>query len=246
MADGSAGPDVIRRLVDTAWSADVAPADPDDPLVRGFADFGLPSYSPLATEDQLRDLEAWRDNLRIPANSAFLDGTLLLTVKRLLSPYGPNTLTPVTLWELIAFIDALVCFDRLYCIANPVIDVSHFNRQLGADVLTVIPDPDGGMLRRLAAQAAANGLSEMRSLRVQAGHDDAFGQEVQAVVDGWRTVLGPDFPSDGPFDITGCRYPARPDGRPRGDSWLRDVVRSIRSGFRLVGGIDRWRDQCHL
>jgi hypothetical protein len=203
MANGGAGPGVIRRLVDTAWSADVASADPDDPLVRGFADFGLPSYSPLATEDQLRDLEAWRDNLRIPANSAFLDGTLLLTVKRLLGPYGPNTLTPVTLWELTAFIDALVCFDRLYCIANPVIDVSDFNRQLGADVLTVIPDPDGGMLRRLAAQAAANGLSEMRSLRVRAGHDDAFGQEVQAVVDGWRAVLGPDFPSDGPFDITG-------------------------------------------
>jgi hypothetical protein len=34
MADGSAGPSAIRRLVDTAWSADVASADPDDPLVR--------------------------------------------------------------------------------------------------------------------------------------------------------------------------------------------------------------------
>ena len=203
MADGRAGPGVIRRLVDTAWSADVASADPDDPLVRGFADFGLPSYSPLATEDQLRELEAWRDNLRIPANSAFLDGTLLLTVQALLSWDGPNVLTPVTLWELTAFIDALVCFDRLYCIANPVIDVAGFNRRLGADVLTVIPDPDGGMLRRLAAQGAANGLSEMRSLRGQAGHDDAFGQEVQEVVDGWRAVLGPDFPSAGPFDIAG-------------------------------------------
>ena len=38
---------------------------------------------------------------------------------------------------------------------------------------------------------------------MSAGHDDAFGQEVQAVVDGWRAVLGPDFPSDGPFDING-------------------------------------------
>ena len=73
-------------------------------------------------------------------------------------------LTPVTLWELTAFIDALVCFDRLYCIANPAIDVSYFNQQLGAEVLTAIPDPDGGMLRRLAVQAAVNGLSKMRSL----------------------------------------------------------------------------------
>lgn len=112
-------------------------------------------------------------------------------------------LTPVTLWELTAFIDALACFDRLYCIANPAIDVAYFNRRLGADVLTVIPDPDGGMLRRLAAQAAANGLSEMRDLRAHAGSDDAFGQEVQAVVKGWRAVLGPDFPDDGPFDSTG-------------------------------------------
>ena len=112
-------------------------------------------------------------------------------------------LTPVTLWELTAFIDALVCFDRLYCIANPIIDVSRFNRRLGADVLKVIPDPDAGMLRKLAAQAAADGLSEMQSLRVRAGPDDAYGQEVQAVVDGWRAVLGPDFPNDGLFNIHG-------------------------------------------
>jgi hypothetical protein len=203
MAHGNTGPSVIRHLVDTAWSAHDATADPEDPLVRGFAEFGLPSYSPLATEEQLRELEAWRYNLRIPANSAFLDGTLLMTVLALLGWDGPNVLTPVTLWELTAFIDALACFDRLYCVASPHFDVSDFNRPLGEDVLTAIPDPDGGMLRRLAEQAAINGLSEMQSLRVQAGHDDAFGQEVQAVVDGWRAVLGPDFPSDGPFDITG-------------------------------------------
>lgn len=201
MADGSAGPRSIRRLVDSAWSADAPTADPDDPLVRGFADFGLPSYSPLATEHRLRELAAWRDSLRIPANSAFLDGTLLLTVEALLG--RPSALTPVTLWELTAFIDALACFDRLYCVANPVIHASYFNERLGEDVLTVIPDPDGGMLRRLAAQAAANGLTEMRGLRACAGSDDAFGQEVQAVVTGWRAVLGPDFPADGPFDSTG-------------------------------------------
>lgn len=211
MSDGSPGPGVIRRLVDTAWSADVSSADPDDPLVRGFADFGLPSYSPLTTEDQLRELEAWRDNLRIPANSAFLDGTLLLTVLSLLTrgSEGQRVLTPVTLWELTAFIDALVCFDRLYCVANSYFNVSYFNRRLGADVLTAIPDPDGGVLRRLAVQASLNGLSEMQSLRVLAGHDDAFGQEAQAVADGWRAVLGPDFPSDGPFDINGIQNLSR-------------------------------------
>jgi len=203
MADGSAGPGVIRRLVDTAWSADLAPAGPDDPLVRGFAEFGLPAYSPLATDDQLRELEAWRDGLQIPANSAFLDGTLLLTVEALLGWNGPDVLTPVTLWELTAFIDALVCFDRLYCIANPIIDVSHFNQRLGARVLTAIPDPDGGMLRQLAAQAAASGVQEMWSLRQQAEPDDPWGQEVQAVVAGWRAVLGPDIPDEGPFDING-------------------------------------------
>jgi hypothetical protein len=202
MAEGSPGPGVIRRMVDTAWSASELPADPDDPLVRGFADFGLPSSSSLATDGRLRELEAWRDNLRIPANSAFLDGTLLLTVEALLGWDGPNVLTPVTLWELTTFIDALACFDRLYCIANPVIDVSHFNRRLGAEVLTAIPDPDNGMLRRLAAEAAADGVTNMSILREGAGFDDAFGQEVQAVVDGWRAVLGPDFPSDGPFDTT--------------------------------------------
>jgi hypothetical protein len=201
MADGSAGTSVIHRLVNTVRSTGAASADPDDPQVRGFAEFGLPADSPLATDDQLRDLESWRDSLQIPANSAVLDGTLLLTVEALLGSAGQHALTPVTLWELTTFIDALMCFDRLYCIANPVIDVAAFNRRLGADILTVIPDPEGGMLRRLAAQVAVHGLSDMEVLRGKVGSDDAFGQEVQAVVDGWRAVLGPDFPSEGPFDI---------------------------------------------
>jgi hypothetical protein len=95
--------------------------------------------------------------------------------------------TPATLRDLTVFIDALVRFDRLYCIANPIIDVSLFNRRLGADVLMAIPDPDGGVLRRLAAHAAANGLSEMESLRWRAARsDDAWRQEVHAVADGWR------------------------------------------------------------
>jgi hypothetical protein len=201
MADKDAGPGVIRRLVDDTLSDYVASADPDDPKVRGFADFGLPTWSPLASDERLHDLKIWRNDLQIPANSAFLDGTLLHTVEALLGSYGPNILTPVTLWELTAFIDALVCFDHLYCIANPMIDVSNFNRRLGADVVTAIPDPDGGMLRRLAAQAAKDGLSDMSSLRVQARPDSAWGQELQAVADGWRAVLGPDLPNDGPFDV---------------------------------------------
>jgi hypothetical protein len=201
MNDDHASPSVIRHLVNIEQSKGVASADPDDPRVRGFAEFGLPSYSPLVTEDQLRSLEAWRDDLEIPANSAFLDGTLLLTVQALLGPSGPDVITPVSLWELTAFIDALVCFDRLYCIANPAIEVSHLNQQLGTEVLTAIPDPDNGMLRILAKSAAADGLASMWWLQ-GAESDDAFGQEVQEVVDGWRAVLGSDLPSDGPFDIT--------------------------------------------
>jgi hypothetical protein len=199
MADGSADSRVIRRLVDAAWSADVASADPDDPRVRGFAEFGVSHWS-LTGEDRLRELEAWRDSLRISANSAFLDGTLLRTVLGLLGNDGPDVLTPVTLWELTAFIDALVCFDRLYCVANRAIDMSDFNRWLGEDVLTVIPDPAGGMLGHIAKAARADGWNQMPTLRKHARRHDAFGQEVQAVVDGWRAVLGPDFPGYGPFD----------------------------------------------
>jgi hypothetical protein len=40
-------------------------------------------------------------------------------------------------------------------------------------------------------------------LQSQAEPDNAFGQEVQAVVDGWRAVLGPDLPYDGPFNLDG-------------------------------------------
>jgi hypothetical protein len=198
----SPGPGVIERLVAAAWSDGTAPADPDDPRVAGFAEFGLSPDSELVTERWLRDLDAWRNGLRIPANSVFLDGTLLMTVEALLDENGPDVLTPVTLWELTAFVDALVCFDRLYCVTNPAIDVARFNRRLGAEVLTAIPDPDHGMLRRVAGQAAADGVSNMSLLRARAGSDDAWGQEVQAVVAGWRAVLGADFPSDGPFDVS--------------------------------------------
>jgi hypothetical protein len=199
MGGGNTGPGVIRRLVDAACSADVASADPDDPRIRGFAEFGL-SPSWLTGEDGPRELEAWRESLHIPANGAFLDGTLLRTVLGLLGNDGPDVLTPVTLWELTAFIDALVCFHRLYCVANPAINVSDFNRRLGEDVLMAIPDPVGGMLGYIAEQARIDGWNQMPSLRKHAGHHDAFGQEVQAVVDGWRAVLGPDFPKYGPFD----------------------------------------------
>jgi hypothetical protein len=58
MAQGSIGPGAVRSLVDAAWPADTAPADPDDPQVRGFAEFGLPLDSELATEDGLRGLRA--------------------------------------------------------------------------------------------------------------------------------------------------------------------------------------------
>lgn len=203
MTHGGTGSGDIHRLIGRAWSAKRATADPDDPLVRGFADFGLPSSSPLARDSQLSNLKAWRRDLHIAANSAFVDGTLLLTVEALLGDDGPNALTPVTLWELTAFIDALLCFDRLYCIANPVIDVSRFNRRLGEDVLTVIPDPDYGMLRRLAADRARSGLSDIKKLRAQTGPEDVYKNEKQAVVDAWRTVLGEDFPGEGLFNMSG-------------------------------------------
>lgn len=200
MSEGSADASAVRRMVRAAWSAHAASADPDDPRVRGFAEFGLPPYSPFAGENQLRGLDAWRESLRIPANSAFLDGTLLDTVETLLSPRDDlDVLTPVTLWELTTFIDALVCFDRLYCIDNPGIGIADFNRLLGTEVLSGIPDPNDGMLRRLATVAAEDGLANMRALAARAGRDDEFGEEVQAVATGWQAVLGADLPADSPF-----------------------------------------------
>jgi len=133
MAQGSISPGAVRRLVDAEWSDGASSADPDDPQVRGFAEFGLPPDSPLATEDWLHRLQAWRDHLQIPANSVFLDGTLLMTVEALLDCDGPAVLKPVTLWELTAFIDALVCYDQLYCVVNPAVDVSRFNQRLGTE-----------------------------------------------------------------------------------------------------------------
>jgi hypothetical protein len=200
MSEASADVSVIRRMINEAWSAHAASADPDDARVRGLAEFGLPPSSSLATHDQLPRLETWRKSLRIPANSAFVDGTLLQTVHALIDPYGrPDVLTPVTLWELTTFIDALVCFDRLYCIANPDIDVTRFNRLLGTEVLSPLPDPDAGMLRRLATEASVDGLANMRILARKVGSDDEFGQEVQTVAKGWQAVLGADLPRRQPL-----------------------------------------------
>jgi hypothetical protein len=102
---------------------------------------GFPPSSPLVEYGQLDRLAEWRESLRIPANSAFLDGTLRQTVYALLLNRSAErqVLTSVTLWELTTFIDALVSFDRLYGIANPDIDVARFDRLLGAEVVSVIP-----------------------------------------------------------------------------------------------------------
>jgi len=56
-----------------------------------------------------------------------------MTVEALLDCDGPAVLKPVTLWELTAFIDALVCYDQLYCVVNPAVDVSRFNQRLGTE-----------------------------------------------------------------------------------------------------------------
>ena len=215
MIDASGGQERAEQGFARSWLA--APTDPDDPRVRGFAEFGLsPSSSlvkehsdfGLVAEDQLHTLNEWRESLLIPANSAFLDGTLLQTVWALLDPnYGPEVLTPVTLWELTAFIDALVCFDRLYCVSNPDIDVAGFNRLLGAEVLSEISDPKDGVLRRLATSAAVDGVENMTVLAGEVGHDDEFGEEVQAVAKGWQAVLGADLPSYSPFDGSSIDIP---------------------------------------
>ena len=60
MGEASADVSAIRRMVDVAWSAHAASADPDDARVQGFAEFGLPPSSSLATHDQLPSLEKWR------------------------------------------------------------------------------------------------------------------------------------------------------------------------------------------
>jgi hypothetical protein len=197
LTDENVIPGPVRNLVYAVSSDDATSADPDDPLVRGFAEFGLPSTSPLATDDHLNQLQAWRDELNISPNSAFVDGTLLHTVNALLDWKEPGCLTPATLWELTAFVDALVCFDQLYCLNNYGLSVSHFNEKLGAQVLKTIPDND--VLYRVARYAAADGVSSMRLLRESGEQGDVWSQEKQAVLDGWRAVLGPDFPSDGAF-----------------------------------------------
>jgi hypothetical protein len=244
MADSRADDGAVRRIVGAVWSANaarIARTDPGDPRVQGFAEFGLASSSPLATDHGVHSMKVWRNDLQIPRNSAFLDGTLLLTVKALLGPDGPEVLTPVTLWELTTFIDALVCFDRLYCIANPAIDVAEFNRRLGAEVLYAIPDPSRGILRLLAAHAASDGLANMSVLRTKAGHNDVFAHEVKALVEGWRAVLGPDFPNDGPFDIDGLDIrlaemaaPARTPDFPGASAAARFAFSAV-AGTPLVG-----------
>ena len=59
MVDDSARPSAIRHLVRKAWSADEASAVPDSPLVRGFAEFGLPQNSSFIEDNQLSELELW-------------------------------------------------------------------------------------------------------------------------------------------------------------------------------------------
>ena len=104
MTSEDAGTGVIHRwLAERGRLNPGFTLSPDDPVVHAFVEFGLPASSAFGTDEQLHRLEAWREDLQIPANSVFVDGTLILTIEALLGPQGPEVITPVTLWELTTF-----------------------------------------------------------------------------------------------------------------------------------------------
>src|ERR1051326_8423207 len=73
--------------------------------------------------------------------SAWMDNTTIVTACALMSEEGPKVMTPLTVWDVVTFVRAVVCYERIYHHEHPDIDEARVNQLLGGDVFKSVPLP---------------------------------------------------------------------------------------------------------
>lgn len=175
----------------------------DEPAMLGYAEYGVP-WSSGACQGQagLQDIAAYRalvDNVQC---SAWMDNTTIVTACALMSEDGPNVMTPLTVWDLVTFIRAVVCYERIYHQEHPDIDDVHVNQLLGGDVLRsvplpirategsrILPDPWDGAHKFICDTWEAS-FGWLKRLHKSVGSETLDGKQIQVVTEAWRSALG--------------------------------------------------------
>ena len=174
----------------------------ESPVVEGFVDLGISMSSGICTEQtDVAELEAYR-GLVNTERGAWMDNTTIATATALMSDLGPGLMTPLTLWDLAAFMRGVICYDRIYHHAASTDDAA-INELLGEEVLVPVPTAPDSPLRysdepgnttssesvaRWLRNTFATGLSIISNLAT--GDDERDRQDVEAVRHGWASVLG--------------------------------------------------------
>jgi hypothetical protein len=175
----------------------------DEPAMVGYAEYGVPWYS-AACQGQagLQDIAAYRALVENVHCSAWMDNTTIVTACALMSDEGPNVMTPLTVWDLVTFIRAVVCYERIYHHEHPDIDDERVNELLGGTVLksvslpiraieggSILPDPWDGA-HRLMCETWEESWGWLKRLHESVGSETLDGKNIQVVTEAWRAALG--------------------------------------------------------
>ena len=174
----------------------------NDPAMAGYAEYGVPWQSGACqTVHGLHDTATYRQSVSYPNCAAWMDNTTLVTAATLMSKDGPEVVTPLTVWDLVTFARAAVCFDRIYHHEHPRVDDSQMNAILGTEVLipvplplratagnSPLPDPWDGA-HRFMCDIWMDGYGWLRRLHDAVGTSTLDGEQVAAVAESWRFAL---------------------------------------------------------
>lgn len=174
----------------------------DSPRVLAYADHGVPwSWAVAPSRSALDDLREYAAYVSQPHGAVWMDNTTLVTADVLLSEAGPAAMTPLTVWDLVTFCRAAVCYERIYHHSHPDVDDHRINRLLGSDVLHPVPLPtrptsDGNPLpdswdgaHRFLCNLWEHAHNRISQLHEKAGTSTLDGAELAALCAGWAHAL---------------------------------------------------------
>jgi hypothetical protein len=194
----------IRELVTRALGAAGAYADSvrelgaDSPRTLAEVELGIPlSSAAVGSPEALEQMRRYKEFVRLFADGCgWMDNTTILTAATLMSEHGEQALTPLTVWDLVTFLRAILSYERIYHHEHPGIDDQAINARLGEDVLRPVPLPvqegvDSGFVgpSRMMWEVWEAGYGWLRRLAERANTQTLDGAQLVAVRDAWSRAL---------------------------------------------------------
>jgi len=195
--------DLVKGYVGESQAyADTIGGREDEPAMVAYAEYGVPwHWAACQGQAGLRDIAAYRELVENVDCSAWMDNTTIVTACALMSKEGPNIMTPLTVWDLVTFVRAVVCYERIYHHEHPDIDDAWVNKALGGDVLKsvplpirstggrILPDPWDGA-HRFVCETWEASFGWLKRLHESVGKETLDGRQIQTVTEAWRAALG--------------------------------------------------------